>query len=134
MDDKINDKSLKIRESMRKASLAVLFVGAFLDLLLVVLDKDINPFLALLMSIALTALLLFRQIPAKYFSRELEEVNAKSFVLWLSKIAIIGALACISSTFRELLQIHIWITSALVIFFILQFAGLMVGYFSKQSN
>ena len=126
------DKSLKVREGLRTAGLAVLLVGAFLDLLLVVMDTDISPFIAVLISMVLAALLLSRPIPVKYFTWELKEVNARSFFLWLSRIAVIAAFASISSVFLELLQAHIWMTSALALFFILQFAGLIVGYISRR--
>ena len=123
--EKMNDKSLKVRKGLRTAELAVLLIGAVLDVMLIVLDMAINPFIALLLSLVFAALLLLRRLPVKYFTSELKEVNAQDFITWFGKIAIIGALACISPIFRELLQTHIWITGALAIFFILQFAELL---------
>ena len=123
--EKMNDKSLKVRKGLRTAELAVLLIGAVLDVMLVVLDMAINPFIALLLSLVIAALLFLRRLPVKYFTSELKEVNAQDFITWFGKIAIIAALACISPIFRELLQTHIWITGALAIFFILQFAELL---------
>lgn len=81
-------RSMKIRKGIRTAELAILFTGALLDLLLVVFDKDINLFFALLISIAIAVLLLLRFIPVKYFTSQLKEVNAQSFILQLTGLTV----------------------------------------------
>ena len=65
-----------------------MFTGALLDLQLVVFDKDINPFFAMLISIAIAVLLLLRFIPVKYFTSQLKEVNAQSFILQLTGLIV----------------------------------------------
>ena len=69
---------MKIRKGIWTAELAILFTGVLLDLMLAVFDKDINPFFALLISIAIAVLLLLRFIPVKYFTSQLKEVNLKA--------------------------------------------------------
>ena len=126
-------RSMQIRGWLRTAELAVLFIGAFVDILIVFLDKDINPLIAILISAAIVGLCLVSgSRGVEYFMRRIQEVTQKDLVFYFVKLVAVIVLVYCSVTLQETLLNHIWITSALVIFLALQSVGLLIGYFYKK--
>ena len=127
-------KSIRVRATLRAAEAAVLFSGAFVELLLLIIDTEIHPVFAVLISACMAALCFFSWRTAKYFSSKLEEVKANDLIFAFVKLSMLVAVILFAEPLREFLAGLVWITSALIITCILQLAGLCVGYFSGQSS
>lgn len=127
-------KSIRVRATLRAAEAAVLFSGAFVELLLLIIDTEIHPVFAVLISACMAALCFFSWRTVKYFSSKLEEVKANDLIFAFVKLSMLVAVILFADPLREFLAGHVWITSALIITGILQLAGLCVGYFADQSS
>jgi hypothetical protein len=127
-------KSIRVRGALRAAEAAVLFSGAFVELLLLIIDKEILPVFAILISACMASLCFFSWRSAKYFLSKLDKVTSHDLIFVFVKLSILVAVILFVDPLREFLADLVWMTSALIITFILQLAGLCVGYFTGRSS
>lgn len=125
-------KSMKIRRALRTAEAAVLFAGAFVELMLLMLGKDVHPIVAILICGIIAALCFFSRRSVGCFLSKLEKVTSRDLISGLLKLSVLVAVILFADPLREFLADYRWITSAVVLSSVLQFAGLCVAYYSGQ--